>query len=312
MNNWNHFSNFHDASFNRFWNTHVINSQPNQYNPFYHPSPFHHPHSIHNFQPIHQPFPNTFFNHPHNPIQPYPVYENRIKPHDPSILTNTPNETPSILSGPTSISTYEPTYITIPEINTTPSNTPSAIAVVPPAENNVFNATPSNISTSIVPEIEEYSTTPLPLLDPINDFRSTFFQTTTTTVSPPTVIQSTEYLPTSTISPIYEISPKNILPASEPTLLSLPTTTLSSVISESSNEIDSNEPTQLFDNINCGSINLTPANFIGNDTKLDEFPWIVLLQYRNSTNGRSNIKCSSVLINKRYVLTAGHCIKGAL
>lgn len=67
----------------------------------------------------------------------------------------------------------------------------------------------------------------------------------------------------------------------------------------------------LFDNVNCGPTSTVNKILGGNDTDIDEFPWMALLQYRNST-GHFAFACGGMLINKRYVLTAGHCIKGAI
>lgn len=46
----------------------------------------------------------------------------------------------------------------------------------------------------------------------------------------------------------------------------------------------------------------------GQRTGLDEFPWTGLIEYRKP-NGRSGFHCGASLINSRYVVTAGHCIK---
>lgn len=57
----------------------------------------------------------------------------------------------------------------------------------------------------------------------------------------------------------------------------------------------------------CGK-DLSQKIFGGERTDIDEFPWMALLEY-SKPNGRST-SCGGVLISKRYVLTAAHCIKG--
>ncbi|XP_011629947.1 CLIP domain-containing serine protease 2-like [Pogonomyrmex barbatus] len=57
----------------------------------------------------------------------------------------------------------------------------------------------------------------------------------------------------------------------------------------------------------CG-IDLSQKLLGGERTELNEFPWMALLEYQKP-NGRTTA-CGGVLISKRYVLTAAHCIKG--
>lgn len=63
----------------------------------------------------------------------------------------------------------------------------------------------------------------------------------------------------------------------------------------------------LLPNADCGR-DLTQKLLGGERTNLDEFPWMTLLEYQKP-NGRSTA-CGGVLISKRYVLTAAHCVKG--
>ncbi|XP_059218230.1 serine protease easter [Stomoxys calcitrans] len=57
----------------------------------------------------------------------------------------------------------------------------------------------------------------------------------------------------------------------------------------------------------CGKI-LTNRIYGGNVTQIDEFPWMALIQYKTGPD-RFGFYCGGGLINSRYVLTAGHCLK---
>lgn len=58
----------------------------------------------------------------------------------------------------------------------------------------------------------------------------------------------------------------------------------------------------------CGT-GLSNRIFGGNITGIDEFPWMALLEY--TKNNVKGYHCGGSLINDRYVLTAGHCVKEA-
>ncbi|XP_067616859.1 serine protease easter isoform X1 [Eurosta solidaginis] len=47
----------------------------------------------------------------------------------------------------------------------------------------------------------------------------------------------------------------------------------------------------------------------GNKTKIDEYPWMVLIEYKKPFN-LSGHHCGGSLISSRYVVTASHCING--
>ncbi|KAI5639875.1 trypsin domain-containing protein [Phthorimaea operculella] len=60
----------------------------------------------------------------------------------------------------------------------------------------------------------------------------------------------------------------------------------------------------------CG-VDRSDRIYGGQITDLDEFPWMALLGYR-TRSGNLTYQCGGVLINRRYVLTAAHCVTGEI
>ncbi|XP_026316064.1 phenoloxidase-activating enzyme-like [Hyposmocoma kahamanoa] len=61
----------------------------------------------------------------------------------------------------------------------------------------------------------------------------------------------------------------------------------------------------------CGQHVALPDRIIGGtETGVDEYPWLVLIEY--SKNNKIKLLCGGALISDRYVLTAGHCVVGAV
>ncbi|XP_045461321.1 CLIP domain-containing serine protease 2-like [Harmonia axyridis] len=62
------------------------------------------------------------------------------------------------------------------------------------------------------------------------------------------------------------------------------------------------------DKFTCGQ-DTNNRIFGGEKAELDEFPWMALIEYEKPNRHRG-FYCGGVLISKRYVLTASHCLKG--
>ncbi|XP_045461310.1 CLIP domain-containing serine protease 2-like [Harmonia axyridis] len=101
-------------------------------------------------------------------------------------------------------------------------------------------------------------------------------------------------------------------PPTTSSLPTLPASTSNPFTSIPVNTEESNEgavPSNLLpDKFTCGRANFNKI-FGGEVAELDEFPWMALIEYEKP-NRQRGFYCGGVLITKRYVLTASHCLKG--
>lgn len=56
--------------------------------------------------------------------------------------------------------------------------------------------------------------------------------------------------------------------------------------------------------LGCGIVNKKNRIVGGQETEVNQYPWMALLTYGN------RFYCGATLINDRYVMTAAHCVSG--
>lgn len=62
----------------------------------------------------------------------------------------------------------------------------------------------------------------------------------------------------------------------------------------------------------CG-VQVTTNRIVGgNETAIDEFPFLALLYYKSKKNNKLRYKCGGTLINTKTIITAAHCVEGEL
>ncbi|KAF2891880.1 hypothetical protein ILUMI_14316 [Ignelater luminosus] len=77
----------------------------------------------------------------------------------------------------------------------------------------------------------------------------------------------------------------------------------------SSNKIVPMKHRLLPDRNACGIQDHDDRIYGGQNTTLDEFPWMALIGYKEVDGSDAGFQCGGSLISQRYVLTAAHCIK---
>uniref|UniRef100_A0AAG5CW22 CLIP domain-containing serine protease n=1 Tax=Anopheles atroparvus TaxID=41427 RepID=A0AAG5CW22_ANOAO len=69
---------------------------------------------------------------------------------------------------------------------------------------------------------------------------------------------------------------------------------------------------RLFDRSICGLPGTVNKIAFGQQARLFQFPWMVMIVYASITTGTEASECAGTIINTRYILTAAHCIDGQM
>lgn len=59
----------------------------------------------------------------------------------------------------------------------------------------------------------------------------------------------------------------------------------------------------------CGNLGSTDRIIGGEEAAIDDYPWMVLIEYKSRKN-TIDLSCAGSLISAKYVLTAAHCVYG--